>query len=94
MKHTIKRKPQGQSFRLIDFHHFNKRGSIDSDSESNEEEPNWEKKDMFVIQMFGINTIGDSVSLIVHGFNPFFYIKVSNIIYNIRPSRMSKVTIL
>ena len=68
MKHTIKRKPQGQSFRLIDFHHFNKRGSIDSDSESNEEEPNWEKKDMFVIQMFGINEKGETCCIYI-GYN-------------------------
>ena len=76
MKHTIKRKPQGQSFRLIDFHHFNKRGSIDSDSESNEEEPNWEKKDMFVIQMFGINEKGETCCIYIDDYKPFFYVKI------------------
>ena len=32
----------------------------------------------FIIQMFGINVAGETVSLIVEDFNPFYYIKVGN----------------
>ena len=34
--------------------------------------------DKFVIQTFGINESGETASIIIEGFNPFFYISVSD----------------
>ena len=84
--HTIKRKITGKSFRLIDFHFFNKRGSLDSDTESTEEEgeeedqdikkTKWDEKEIFIIQMFGINEKGETCCIYINDYKPFFYIKI------------------
>ena len=52
----IKRVVQGKSFRLIDFHIFNKRGDIVSDEDSEGSDTN--DVENFIIQMFGINEKG------------------------------------
>ena len=58
----IKRVVQGKSFRLIDFHIFNKKGDIDAeiDSDDSDEKVNFNEKDNFIIQMFGINEKGET----------------------------------
>ena len=33
----------------------------------------------FIVQMFGINSLGHTASILVEGFNPFFYIKVDDV---------------
>ena len=74
-KQTIKRKISGKSFRLIDFHYFNKNGSLDSESESeDEDELRWGslRKQSFIIQMFGINEKGQTCSIYINDYKPFF----------------------
>ena len=54
-------------FRLFDFQVFNKSIGEGSDAETN-----------FEIQMFGINEKGESCSIFVEEYMPFFYIKIDN----------------
>lgn len=57
-------------FKLLDFNIY-EQPKNDSDSEDNEPKP-------FIIQMFGLNEKGSSVSIFIDDFKPFFYIKVEN----------------
>ena len=75
----------GKPFRLIDFKTFDatlsevKYGVPSSGSDSStdgrpaEKEPN-----LFMIQMFGINEQGQTCSITVHDFSPFFFVKVGD----------------
>ena len=56
------------SFRLLDFHIRN-----DVSNEGSRKEDN--KK--FIIQIFGMNEAGKTFSVVVKGFQPFFYVKIS-----------------
>ena len=59
-------------FRIFDFNIFN-----DKDNDASDEECVIKKDtSKFVIQMFGINEKGESCSILVENFKPFFYIKV------------------
>ena len=72
----------GKPFRMIDFVTFDNtlsnvrsggsRGS-DDDSEDSVEEPR-----QFMVQMFGLNEQGQTCSIIVHDFKPFFFLRVSD----------------
>jgi DNA polymerase elongation subunit (family B) len=70
--------------RLLDFNIYDeKTEKDDSSSSENEsvEKPSYEKKtdnSEFVIQMFGIDESGDTYSLFVKDFQPFFFIKVGD----------------
>jgi DNA polymerase elongation subunit (family B) len=72
-----KRIVQGKSFRLIDFHIFNKKGAIDADSEDSDEN-HFDETDNFIIQMFGINEKGETCCIYLDNYKPFFYIKVGD----------------
>ena len=76
----IKRVVQGKSFRLIDFHIFNKKGDIDAeiDSDDSDEKVNSNEKDNFIIQMFGINEKGETSCIYLDNYKPFFYVKVGD----------------
>ena len=62
VKSSIKKKIQ-KSFRLFDFHVDNKKDEVTG-------------KMRFYIQMFGINEEGESCSITIDDYKPFFYIKV------------------
>ena len=65
-------------FRLIDFHIYDE-NSIDTTSSGSDEEGNniKHKKDLhFVIQMFGINEAGETASILIDDYQPFFYCKL------------------
>ena len=68
-----------QVFRLNDFNIYNTNVLID-ESGSDEEfgSSNKTKTDnlAFIIQMFGINEKGETCSILIDNYNPFFYIKV------------------
>ena len=80
----------GKSFRLLDFHVFDnihkEVDSSDSETSSNSSNGNGsivQKKvypsDIpFIIQMFGINEAGETCSLYINDYEPFFYIKVGD----------------
>ena len=79
-KNVIKR--VGKSFRLIDFHIFNRQGEIYSDDDSsddNNEASKWNNDpENFIIQMFGINEKGETCCIYLNNYKPFFYIKVGD----------------
>ena len=62
-----------RSFRLFDFNIYNEKNA-----DSNEDDDSNSHKDnsTFTIQMFGINEIGETCSIIVEDYKPFFYVKV------------------
>ena len=63
-------------FRIDDFEVYNKNISQDDD---NEDEPAARKDStIFVVQMFGINEKGETSSIIVEDFKPFFYVMVND----------------
>jgi DNA polymerase elongation subunit (family B) len=70
------------SFKLFDFNFFNKSNNETSSDDSNSDEDFQSKTKIdtneFMIQMFGVNEIGDTCSILVYDFKPFFYIKVSD----------------
>jgi DNA polymerase elongation subunit (family B) len=63
-------------FKLFEFNVYNQKG-LEGDSE--EDEPKVNKDNgQFSIQMYGINEEGETASIIVEGYQPFFYLKVDN----------------
>ena len=62
-----------KSFRLIDFHVFDETPPKEEDSEKKR---SFKDSNQFTIQMFGVNEAGETCSLFVSDFNPFFYVKV------------------
>ena len=79
----IKRKPivVGKTFRLFDYVVYDEIPVMEETNSSDEEKPrkNSYKDDYkFVIQMFGINETGETCSIYIDDFNPFFFIKVND----------------
>jgi DNA polymerase elongation subunit (family B) len=63
-------------FRIFDFNVYN---SKDSSLESSDEEQNvYKDTNNFVIQIFGVDEIGKTYSLITEGYKPFFYVMVND----------------
>jgi len=72
-----------KSFRLIDFHIYDEKNINDkSDSDTSEDDDKvYEAKvdnAQFVIQMFGINESGETCSIYVNDYKPFFFVKVGD----------------
>jgi DNA polymerase elongation subunit (family B) len=63
------------SFRLFDFNIPDV--SEDTSSDSDNSGPNMDKR-LYNIQMFGLNEKGETCSLMVENYTPFFYVKVSD----------------
>lgn len=77
----------GKPFRLIDFNIFDdllssvRQGSFASQtSDESSEDASREKPEtrQFMVQMFGVNEQGQTCSIIVHDFKPFFFLRVSD----------------
>jgi DNA polymerase elongation subunit (family B) len=66
------------TFRLYDFNVYNKKDDSREESGSDEETNSKTDTNKFVIQMFGLNELGESCSILVEDFKPFFYVKVSD----------------
>jgi DNA polymerase elongation subunit (family B) len=66
-------------FKLFDFNVCNKKKYLehDSDESNGEFRPNKDNS-AFVIQMFGINKEGQTASIMIEDYHPFFYLKVKN----------------
>jgi len=64
-------------FRIFDFNIFNKE-LADDETTSEEEEQVYRDKSKFIIQMFGVNEKGETASIIVDDFKPFFYVMVDD----------------
>ena len=70
-----------KNYRLLDFHIYDERADdeVDHDSDDSEKKPTKTNDDaQFIIQMYGINEEGETCSLIVDDFAPFFFIKVGD----------------
>jgi DNA polymerase elongation subunit (family B) len=80
------RKLIGKNFRLIDFNVYDeskKDSTGNSDNESISSNDSRDKKlpyaeQQFYIQMFGINETGETASITITDYNPFFYLKVGD----------------
>jgi len=80
-KMLIKKKPVVKKyFRLFDFNVYDEvQETEDSDSGSDNGKPHYKKDNkIFVIQMFGANEKGETCSIYVKDFQPFFFILVGN----------------
>ena len=74
-----------KNYRLIDFHIYDERADdgiqqpAHDDSEDSDKKPTQRNDNaQFIIQMYGINEQGETCSLIVDDFAPFFFIKVGD----------------
>jgi DNA polymerase elongation subunit (family B) len=70
-------------FRIFDFHLYNKTESSESDGDDSSSgdgnyKPKKYPKNLFTVQMFGKNEQGESCSITVADFKPFFYVKVGD----------------
>jgi DNA polymerase elongation subunit (family B) len=66
-------------FRIFDFNICNKDLFVNEDISSEEEEHvSYKDKTKFIIQMFGLNEIGETASIIIDDFKPFFYVMVDD----------------
>lgn len=78
------RKLIGKNFRLIDFNiydHSEKASANDDESTSSNESRSKRipiSEQQFHIQMFGINESGETASITITDYNPFFYVKVGD----------------
>ena len=79
MTTIIKKKPVLKKyFRLFDFHTYDEvSDDSDSGSDSGYKKVTKDKK-IFVIQMFGVNEKGETCSIYVKDFQPFFFLLVGN----------------
>ena len=66
----------GKTFRLIDFHIYDQTAD-GSSSEESDQSASFEPSN-FVIQMFGVNEKGETCSLYVDDYRPFFFAKVDD----------------
>ena len=64
-----------KSFRLFDFHFYDKKIDFSSTEEEDTDEP---EEPQFIIQMFGVNEQGETCSLYINDYEPFFYIKIGD----------------
>lgn len=68
-------------FRLFDFNILNKLGMEPSANDGEDdviEDPTHREEDEFLIQMFGLNQLGETCSITVTDYKPFFYILVQD----------------
>ena len=74
---TIMSEPKriGKSFRLLDFHTYDNKDDEDSASDSSGGAKT-AKSPPFYIQMFGLNEKGETASITLTDYQPFFYVKV------------------
>jgi DNA polymerase elongation subunit (family B) len=64
-------------FRIFDFNVYNDK--VANDESSTDEEQNIYKDNVcFMIQMFGVNEIGETCSIVVENYKPFFYVMVND----------------
>jgi DNA polymerase elongation subunit (family B) len=74
---TTSKKTIGKYFRLIDFQTFDHTDAESSDNDSTDKSKST-KIGEFYIQMYGLNESGDTCSITITDFQPFFYIKVGD----------------
>ena len=79
MSKIIKKPVVHKTFRLLDFHIYDDKPEVPEDNSSVDSDTPTKRDDgNFVIQMFGINESGETCSLFVSDFQPFFFIKIGD----------------
>jgi DNA polymerase elongation subunit (family B) len=79
MSKIIKKPVVHKTFRLLDFHIYDDKPEVPEDNSSVDSDTPAKRDDgNFVIQMFGINESGETCSLFVSDFQPFFFIKIGD----------------
>ena len=71
---TESKKTIGKSFRLLDVYTYDKK----EDNESNSDDSENRVVQPFYIQLFGLNEKGETASITITDYKPFFYVKVGN----------------
>ena len=67
------------SFKLIEFNVYdNKSENTKKNIDVNDEVHSFQSNTEFIIQMFGINELGETCAIFVKEYNPFFYISIPN----------------
>jgi DNA polymerase elongation subunit (family B) len=80
---TTTTKITGKSFRLLDFtaqdekYLFNNDETEEDTSDEDEQTPQTYVPPVFIIQMFGINELGETCCIFIKNYKPFFYVKVA-----------------
>ena len=79
IKSKLKIPHQDLEFKLFDYNVYNEKVENDSDDDvmPDEYKKNGDNNN-FKIQMFGINEKGETCSIVVNNFKPFFYVKVGD----------------
>jgi hypothetical protein len=76
------KKAIGKFFRLIDFQTYDHSAESSPNASDNESVDSNDRKSksqsQFHIQMFGINETGETCSIVINDYQPFFYIKVGD----------------
>jgi len=78
MTTTTTKKSIGKHFKLIDFYTYDHIEKEDDDDSSSNSEKVKKQEKQFHIQMFGLTEQGETASITVNDFQPFFYIKVGD----------------
>ena len=77
-KKSIKlNKSKMKSIRLFDFHLYDEKNKKENSTDSNSSERKKDESE-FHIQLFGINEIGETFSILINDFHPFFFVKVGD----------------
>jgi DNA polymerase elongation subunit (family B) len=66
-----------QIYKLFEFNVYNEKNNYKS-SDEEDDDNKYKDHSNFMIQMFGINETGQTASIIVEEYEPFFYVKVPN----------------
>ena len=78
MQKSIHRKIKGKSVRLLDFQVYDETKETSTDTTTTSEDETIKGVSKFVIQMYGINEQGETFSILVQDFHPFFFVLVDD----------------
>ena len=65
-------------FRIFDFNIYNDKNINDESGSDDEKNKSYKDNSLFMIQMFGLNEKGETCSILVEDFKPFFYVMVND----------------
>ena len=66
------------TYRIFDFNVYNDKKSSSELSDSDDDSNKFKDTTSFIIQMFGVNEIGKTCSILIEDFRPFFYVMVND----------------
>ena len=65
-------------YRIFDFNIYNDKNLTDDSGSDDEKVKTYKDTSLFMIQMFGLNEKGETCSILVEDFKPFFYVMVND----------------